>query len=60
MCSGKQGRKAGAVGDLMHVAAVQFDDLSMTIAFDSANKIAQEQHMVAYATRRIPHSPVRV
>jgi hypothetical protein len=48
------------VGDLMHVAAVQFDDLSMTIAFDSANKIAQEQHMVAYATRRIPHSPVRV
>lgn len=44
-----KGEKLVLIGDLMHVAAVQFDDPSITIAFDSANKAAQEQRMAAYA-----------
>lgn len=44
-----KGEKLVLWGDLMHVAAVQFEDPSVTIAFDSANKAAQEQRMAAYA-----------
>lgn len=36
-------------GDLMHVAAVQFDEPSVTIAFDSDEKSAAVQRKAAYA-----------
>jgi len=36
-------------GDLMHVAAVQFEDPSVTIQFDSDSKAAAEQRKAAYA-----------
>ncbi|HSI48813.1 MAG TPA: MBL fold metallo-hydrolase [Ideonella sp.] len=36
-------------GDLMHVAAVQFDDPSVTIEFDSDSKAAAVQRKAAYA-----------
>jgi len=35
-------------GDLMHVAAVQFEDPSVTIQFDSDSKAAAEQRKLAY------------
>jgi glyoxylase-like metal-dependent hydrolase (beta-lactamase superfamily II) len=44
-----KGEKLVLWGDLMHVAAVQFDDPSVTIAFDTNSKVAQEQRMAAYA-----------
>ena len=36
-------------GDLMHVAAVQFDDPSVTIKFDSETKSAAKERLKAYA-----------
>ena len=36
-------------GDLMHVAAVQFDDPSVTIDFDTDNKAARKQREEAFA-----------
>ena len=36
-------------GDLMHVAAVQFEDPSVTIQFDSNSKNAAEQRQLAFA-----------
>jgi glyoxylase-like metal-dependent hydrolase (beta-lactamase superfamily II) len=36
-------------GDLMHVAAVQFEDPTVTIAFDSDNKTAEQAREAAFA-----------
>lgn len=44
-----KGEKLALWGDLMHVAAVQFDDPSVTIKFDSDSKSAAEQRKKAYA-----------
>jgi glyoxylase-like metal-dependent hydrolase (beta-lactamase superfamily II) len=44
-----QGEKLVLWGDLMHVAAVQFDDPSVTIAFDTDNKDAALHRKAAYA-----------
>lgn len=44
-----QGRKLVIWGDLMHVAAVQFSDPTVTIAFDTDSKAAMPQRRKAYA-----------
>lgn len=44
-----QGKKLVLWGDLMHVAAVQFADPSVTISFDSDSKAAMLQRQKAYA-----------
>jgi len=44
-----QGQKLAVWGDLMHVAAVQFPDPSVTIAFDTDAKAAAPQRKKAYA-----------
>ncbi len=44
-----KGQKLLLWGDLMHAAAVQFDNPSVTIAFDSDNKNAAAQRAKAYA-----------
>jgi glyoxylase-like metal-dependent hydrolase (beta-lactamase superfamily II) len=44
-----RGQKLVIWGDLIHVAAVQFDDPSVTIAFDSESKAAAVQRKAAYA-----------
>lgn len=44
-----KGQKFAVWGDLMHVAAVQFPDPSVTIAFDSDSKAAAPQRKKAYA-----------
>jgi glyoxylase-like metal-dependent hydrolase (beta-lactamase superfamily II) len=44
-----QGEKLVLWGDLMHVAAVQFDDPSVTIGFDTDTKDAAMQRKTAYA-----------
>lgn len=44
-----KGQKLMLWGDLMHVAAVQFENPSVTIAFDSDNKAAMAQRLKAYA-----------
>ena len=43
-----KGEKLMLWGDLMHLASVQFDDPSATIAFDSDNSAAQQQRMKAF------------
>jgi glyoxylase-like metal-dependent hydrolase (beta-lactamase superfamily II) len=44
-----KGQKMVFWGDLMHVAAVQFETPSVTIQFDSDSKTAAEQRKLAYA-----------
>lgn len=44
-----KGQKLVVWGDLVHVAAVQFDDPSVTISFDSDAKSAAIQRKAAYA-----------
>lgn len=44
-----KGEKLMLWGDLMHVAAVQFDDPSITIKFDTETKAAARQRIKAYA-----------
>ena len=44
-----KGQKLVLVGDLIHVAAVQFDDPSITIAFDSESKAAAVQRKATFA-----------
>lgn len=44
-----KGQKLMLLGDLMHVAAVQFDDPSVTIAFDTDNKTAAAERKEAFA-----------
>ena len=44
-----KGQKLMLWGDLMHVAAVQFDDPSVTIKFDSETKAAAKERAKAYA-----------
>ncbi len=44
-----QGQTLVVWGDLMHVAAVQFPDPSVTISFDSDSKAAMPQRKKAYA-----------
>jgi glyoxylase-like metal-dependent hydrolase (beta-lactamase superfamily II) len=44
-----KGRKLVLWGDLMHVAAVQFAEPSVTIRFDTDRKAAAEQRRLAYA-----------
>jgi len=44
-----KGKKLVLWGDLMHVAAVQFDDPSVTIAFDTETKAAAAQRKAAFA-----------
>lgn len=44
-----KGQKLMLLGDLMHVAAVQFDDPSVTIAFDTDNKTAATERKEAFA-----------
>ncbi|RYY87982.1 MAG: MBL fold metallo-hydrolase, partial [Comamonadaceae bacterium] len=44
-----KGQKLVLWGDLMHVAAVQFDDPGVTIAFDSDSKKAAPERRKAYA-----------
>ena len=44
-----QGQKLAVWGDLMHVAAVQFPNPSVTIQFDSDSKAAMPQRQKAYA-----------
>lgn len=44
-----KGRKLVIWGDLMHVAAVQFTDPTVTIAFDTDSKAAMPQRRKAYA-----------
>lgn len=44
-----KGQKLVLWGDLIHVAAVQFDEPSVTIAFDSESKAAAVQRKAAYA-----------
>ena len=43
-----QGQKLVLWGDLIHVAAVQFDDPAVTIAFDSDSKMAASERKKAY------------
>ncbi len=43
------GQKLLLIGDLMHVASVQFPDPSVTIKFDSDTKLAAEQRKKVYA-----------
>jgi glyoxylase-like metal-dependent hydrolase (beta-lactamase superfamily II) len=44
-----KGQKLVLLGDLVHVAAVQFDDPSVTIDFDSDGKAALAQRKAAFA-----------
>lgn len=44
-----KGQKMVFWGDLMHVAAVQFEDPAVTLKFDSDSKAAAEQRKLAYA-----------
>jgi glyoxylase-like metal-dependent hydrolase (beta-lactamase superfamily II) len=44
-----KGAKLVVWGDLMHVAAIQFPDPSVTISFDSDSKAAAEQRKKVYA-----------
>ena len=44
-----KGQKLVLWGDLMHVAAVQFAEPSVTIAFDTDSKVAAAQRKQAYA-----------
>ena len=44
-----QGKKLILWGDLMHVAAVQFENPSVTISFDSDSKAAMAERKKAYA-----------
>lgn len=44
-----KGQKLALLGDLMHVAAVQFDNPSVTIAFDNDEKIAESSRKDAFA-----------
>ena len=44
-----KGKKLVLWGDLMHVAAVQFDDPTVTIAFDSDSKAALAQRQKVFA-----------
>lgn len=44
-----QGQKLAVWGDLMHVAAVQFPDPTVTISFDTDSKQAMPQRQKAYA-----------
>ena len=44
-----KGEKLMLWGDLMHVAAVQFDDPSVTIKFDTETKAAAKERIKAYA-----------
>ena len=44
-----KGEKLMLWGDLMHVAAVQFDDPSVTIKFDTETKSAEKERVKAYA-----------
>jgi glyoxylase-like metal-dependent hydrolase (beta-lactamase superfamily II) len=44
-----RGQKLALWGDLMHVAAVQFDQPAVTIAFDTNNRAAAAQRKRAYA-----------
>ncbi|MDH0863026.1 MBL fold metallo-hydrolase [Mitsuaria sp. GD03876] len=44
-----QGQKLAVWGDLMHVAAVQFPDPTVTISFDTDSKRAMPQRQAAYA-----------
>jgi len=44
-----KGEKLMLWGDLMHVAAVQFEDPSVTIQFDSNSRNAAEQRQLAFA-----------
>jgi len=44
-----KGQKLALLGDLMHVAAVQFDNPSVTIAFDSDEKTAESARKAAFA-----------
>lgn len=44
-----QGQKLVLLGDLMHVAAVQFDDPSVTIGFDTDSKTAEAERKQAFA-----------
>lgn len=44
-----KGQKLVLLGDLMHVAAVQFDEPAVTIAFDSDNQAAAVQRKAAFA-----------
>jgi glyoxylase-like metal-dependent hydrolase (beta-lactamase superfamily II) len=43
------GQKMVVIGDLIHVAAVQLDDPSVTIAFDSDAKAAEAQRAKVFA-----------
>lgn len=44
-----KGQKLVLIGDLIHVGAMQFDDPSETIAFDTDNKAAQAQRQKVFA-----------
>jgi glyoxylase-like metal-dependent hydrolase (beta-lactamase superfamily II) len=44
-----KGEKLVLLGDLMHVAAVQFDNPSVTIAFDTDSKVAEAERKEAFA-----------
>ncbi|MDB5935549.1 MAG: fold metallo-hydrolase [Massilia sp.] len=44
-----KGEKLVLLGDLMHVAAVQFDNPGVTIQFDSDQAAARQQRMAAFA-----------
>lgn len=44
-----QGKKLMLWGDLMHVAAVQFENPSVTVSFDSDSKAAMAERKKAYA-----------
>jgi glyoxylase-like metal-dependent hydrolase (beta-lactamase superfamily II) len=44
-----KGQKLVLMGDLMHVASVQFENPSITIAFDSDSKAAMPERKKAYA-----------
>jgi glyoxylase-like metal-dependent hydrolase (beta-lactamase superfamily II) len=44
-----KGQKLALLGDLLHVAAVQFDNPSVTIAFDSDEKVAESSRKEAFA-----------
>lgn len=43
-----KGQKLVLLGDLLHVAAVQFDDPSVTIAFDTEGKVALAERKKAF------------
>ena len=44
-----QGQKLILIGDLIHVGAVQFDNPSVTIAFDSDSKAAEAERKKQFA-----------